>query len=107
MRLMGRVALVTGGAHRVGKAIAVALAKHGAHVAIHYHGAQQDAEATVQQLRTAGGEAHAFQANLEDVSAFTTLITDVVQDFGSLDLLVNSAAMMQRTPIGDVTASEW
>ncbi|HXC26063.1 MAG TPA: SDR family NAD(P)-dependent oxidoreductase, partial [Gemmatimonadaceae bacterium] len=107
MRLTGRVALVTGGAHRVGKAIAVALAERGARIAIHYHGAQQDAEATVQQLRAAGGEAHAFQANLEDVSTFATLIADVVQHFGSLDLLVNSAAMMQRTPIGEVTASQW
>jgi pteridine reductase len=107
MRLTGRVALVTGGAHRVGKAIAVALAERGARVAIHYHGAQQDADATVQELQAAGTDAHAFQANLADVSTFESLIADVVQHFGSLDLLVNSAAMMQRTPIGEVTAAQW
>jgi pteridine reductase len=105
--LAGRVALVTGAAHRVGKAIAVALAERGARVAVHYHAAQHEAESTLQQLRARGVEASAFKSDLSDASACPTLIADVVRHFGSLDILVNSAAIMQRTPIGEVTPSDW
>jgi len=107
MQLTGRVVLVTGAAHRVGKAIAVALAKRGARIAVHYHGAAAEVENTVAELSALGMEAHPFQADLRDAAAPESLIADVVSHFGGLDVLVNSAATMQRTPIGSVTVAQW
>src|SRR5580704_7072447 len=107
MQLSGRVTLVTGAAHRVGRAIAVALAARGARVAVHYHGAQEEADTTIQQLKSAGVEAQGFQTDLTDVGTLDPLIANVTRHFGALDLLVNSAAIMQRTPIGTVTVSQW
>jgi len=107
MRLSGRVALVTGAAHRVGRAIAVALAREGAQIAVHHHGASDAAPATVQELSELGVTAHAFRANLVEPAAPATLVAAVTEHFGALDLLVNSAAVMLRTPIGEVTSEEW
>ena len=107
MELSNRVVLVTGAAHRVGKAIAVALATGGARIAVHYHGAQDEARTTVDELRASGVNVHPFSADLADVEACNTLIADVTQHFGALDVLVNSAAVMRRTPVGEVTVSEW
>jgi pteridine reductase len=91
----------------VGRGIAVALAGHGARVALHYHGAHEEAAATVRELNAAGVDAQAFRADLADVGAAESLIADVTRHFGALDLLVNSAAIMLRTPVGSVTASQW
>ena len=107
MELTNRVALVTGAAHRVGKAIAVALAHGGARIAVHYHGAQQEAQTTLDQLKALGVDAHLFPANLSDAGACTALIANVTQYFGTLDVLVNSAAVMHRTPVGEVTVADW
>ena len=107
MQLHGRVALITGGAHRVGKAIAVALAQRGMRVAIHYRSASQAADTTVTQLTTLGGDAIALNGDLRDPKVPERLIADVVAHFGALDVLINSAAVMQRTPIGSVTLEQW
>jgi pteridine reductase len=102
-----RVALVTGGAHRVGRAIVDSLAARRMRIAVHYHGSDAAARTTVDQLRADGVDAHAFQADLRDTSAVTQLVADVVAHFGALDVLVNSAAIMQRTPVGQVIAAQW
>jgi pteridine reductase len=107
MRLDGKVVLVTGAAHRVGKAIALGLAGRGARIAVHYHGSEDSAQATVVELKSLGVDAQEFQADLSDASTPTTLVAQVVDHFGALDALVNSAAVMQRTPIGDVTVAQW
>jgi len=107
MELTGRVILVTGAAHRVGKAIARTLALRGARIALHYHGAEDQASRTLQELLALGHEAHLFQADLSRAETAERLIADVVAHFGTLGALVNSAAIMQRTPIGEVTVSQW
>lgn len=107
MQITGRVALVTGGAHRVGKAIATTLASHGARIALHYHGAEHHAETTVAEIVALGGEAHAFPGDLTLPGTPDALVAAVVRHFGALDVLVNSAAVMQRTPIGEVTMPQW
>lgn len=106
-RLEGRRALVTGAAHRVGKAIAVALAAEGARVAVHFNHAADAAEQTVRELCAAGRAARWFQDDLAQPGAPERLVADVVEAFGGLDLLVNSAAVMQRTPLGEVTVEVW
>jgi pteridine reductase len=105
--LAGRVALVTGAGQRVGRAIALALGEDGAHVAVHYHGSEGAARATVKAIESAGGAASVFRADLRDAGAASSLAGDVVRACGRLDVLVNSAATMMRTPLDTVTPAQW
>lgn len=107
MELRGRVALVTGAGIRVGRSIALALAAEGMRVAVHYNASAEGARETVRLAESRGGQARAFSADLTDPHAPPRLIADVHSHFGSLDVLVNSAAVMERTPFGDVTADAW
>ena len=101
------IALVTGGARRLGRAISVALAERGMDVGVHYGRSDSDAGETLEMLERVGVRARAFQADLRVADAAPELIREVVADFGSLDLLVNSAAVMVRTPFGETTAEQW
>src|SRR4051812_12222519 len=103
MNLSGRVALVTGAGRRVGQAIALALGAKGMKVAVHYNGSASGAQDTVSQLESKGASGRAFQADLSGNDGPPKLVEDVVSAFGSLDILVNSAAIMERTPFGDIT----
>ena len=105
MKLAGRVALVTGAGRRVGQAIALALGQRGMRVAVHYHGSADGANETVGQIKA--GNARSFQADLSDTTAHEPLVREVIAAFGSLDVLVNSAAVMVRTPFGEVTPEQW
>lgn len=107
MKLSGRVALVTGAGRRVGQAIAIALGAKGMKVAVHYNGSASGANDTVRQIESKGGIARAFQGDLTDDAGPAGLIADVGKAFGQLDLLVNSAAIMERTPFGEVTPEQW
>lgn len=102
-----RVALVTGAGQRVGRAIAAHLAGHQWAVAVHYHASAAGANALVEEIRSGGSEASAFAADLSEPSACDALVSAVQAHFGSIDLLVNSAAGMERTPLGDVTAARF
>jgi pteridine reductase len=107
MELRGRVALVTGAGHRVGRAIAVALGARGMRVAVHYNAAADGARETVREIESAGGQAFAFPSDLTKTDAASALVAAVASKFGGLDVLVNSAAVMVRTPFGEVTAEQW
>ena len=107
MELAGRVALVTGAGRRLGRAIAVALGAQGARVAVHYNGSAAGADEAAQTIVASGGEARTFQADLADGDAPGRLVHAAANAFGSLDVLVNSAATMERTPIGEVTVERW
>ena len=107
MDLRNKVALVTGAGHRVGRAIAVALGARGMRVAVHYNATADGARETVRQIEAAGGSAKTFAGDLTDPSRAPGLITEVVDAFGGLDVLVNSAAVMVRTPFGEVTPEQW
>jgi pteridine reductase len=106
-RLVGRVVLVTGAGRRVGRTIALSLGKRGMRVVVHYNGAADGAEDTARLIRDAGGDASTVQADLVRVGEPEKLIDRVLQSHGSLGALVNSAAMMLRTPIGEVTVGDW
>jgi pteridine reductase len=103
----GGVALVTGAGRRVGRAIAVALAARGMRVGVHYHESADEAAATVRQARDAGGDAWAVRADLRDAVAAESVVRETAAHFGALDVLVNSAARMVRTPLESVTAAQW
>ena len=106
-RLAGRVALVTGAGRRVGRAIAVALGQRGMRVVVHYNGAREGADETVRIIRDAGGEASSVQADLSRAGEPDALVDRVRESHGSLGALVNSAAIMLRTPVGGVTVEDW
>lgn len=103
----GRVALVTGGARRVGRTIALALAARGARVAVHYHASAAEAEEVVREARALGTEAWAVAADLREPDAPERLVRETAARFGALDVLVNSAAVMLRTPLAEVTPAQW
>ncbi|MEP7384197.1 MAG: SDR family oxidoreductase [Gemmatimonadota bacterium] len=102
----GPVALVTGGGKRLGAHFNRMLARRGYRIAVHYRTSDDEARALVQEIREGGGHAESFAADLVAPSAPADLVEAVVRHFGRLDLLVNSAAGMQRTPLGTVTAEQ-
>lgn len=103
----GRVALVTGAGQRVGKVIALALADRGFRLAVHYRSSRAGAESTVEEIRAKGGEATPFQADLRRPDAPDALVAAVRAHFGGLDVLVNSAAGMERTKFGSISPSQF
>lgn len=105
--LSGKVALVTGGARDVGREIALSLAREGSTVAVNYRGSQADAEATVADIRKAGGKAAAYKADITDRDAVTAMVDAVVKDFGRIDILVNNAGFVQRQRFLATTPAEW
>lgn len=107
MELRGRRVLVTGAGVRVGRAVAVALGRRGMRVGVHYNSHAEAARETLGMIEEAGGSGEVFGADLTEPAAATQLITDVVERFGGLDVLVNSAAVMIRTPFGSTTAEQW
>lgn len=96
MQLRDRVALVTGGARRIGRAIALRLADGGCHVAIHYHTSAADAEQTAADCRNRGVRALALRADLVDAAATAALPAAVVRQLGRIDVLVNNASIFER-----------
>jgi pteridine reductase len=107
MELRERVALVTGAGHRVGRAIALGLARGGARVAVHYNETADGAREVVDSIRAQGGDALAIGADLSDPVAAGRLVDEVAAHWGVLDVLVNSAGVMHRTPVATVTPLEW
>jgi NAD(P)-dependent dehydrogenase (short-subunit alcohol dehydrogenase family) len=107
MRVEGKTALITGGAHRVGKAITLALAKAGANVVINYHSSALSAEETVAEVRSLGVKAMAVQADVADLEQVRTLVTEARDRFGSVDILVNSASLWRKTPFPMEELTDW
>ncbi len=111
MTLDGRVALVTGGGIRLGRAIVQALAAEGATVAVHHHGSGEAARVLVAELRRAGRRADAFQADLTEDAQLAALVPAVERALGPVHVLVNSAARFTHAAFLDTDASmldaEW
>lgn len=93
MELLNKVALITGGARRVGRAIALELAEAGCDIAIHYRRSRAEAEDTARAVREAGRRAALIGADLADPASWPTVIAETVRAFARLDLLVNNASM--------------
>jgi pteridine reductase len=91
----------------VGKALALALGEESMRVAVHYNTAREGAEEVVRQITERGGEAETFGIDLGDPLAPAELVDRVQRRFGALDVVINSAAVMERTPVGEVTPEIW
>jgi len=105
--LADQVALVTGGAHRIGKAIALELARQGANILIHYGTSAEAATETVREIKSLGVSAYAVQADLSQQSGVETIFAALSEHFGKLHILVNSAANFQQREILEVSLQEW
>lgn len=107
MELRGRSALVTGAGHRLGRAIAVALGARGMRVVVHYRSSEAEARETGRLIADAGGEAALVAGDLAEPGAPDRVVREAAERCGGLDVLVNSAAVMERTPVGEVTEAAW
>jgi pteridine reductase len=107
MELRGRVALVTGAGRRLGEAMARALAGRGMTIAIHHHASAAGAATLRDEVVAAGGRAACFAADLADPNAAIALPRRVADEFGRLDVLVNSAAIMRRLSFEATTPSDY
>ena len=93
MLLEGKTAIVTGASGGIGKAVAIALAKEGAAVAVHFHGNEEKALLVKKEIEEAGGKAEIFRANVADFEECNALVKAVAKTFGSIDILVNNAGV--------------
>lgn len=107
MTLQEKVALVTGSAKRIGRAVANALADRGVHQAVHYRTSKTEADEAVELFRVLGVEAESFQADLSQVKEVEALASEVLKRFGRLDILVNNASVFFPSPLGEVTDLQW
>ncbi|WP_416899128.1 MAG: SDR family NAD(P)-dependent oxidoreductase [Minwuia sp.] len=107
MKLKGRVALVTGGSQGIGAEIALALAAEGAAVAIVNRSNRETAAGIVDRIRTAGGNAAAFQCDIASVAAIRRLWEDVGAALGPVDILINNAGVFMPRPIEEVDEANW
>jgi 3-oxoacyl-[acyl-carrier protein] reductase len=103
-----KVALITGAATGIGRAIAIRLAKDGILVAVNYVGNSNQAEEVVKLIREAGGTSVAFQADVSNVAEITKLFNDVINEFGGIDVVVaNAGIAVMGIPIVDVTEADF
>ncbi len=106
--LAGKVALVTGSAQRVGKAIALELARHGTDIALHYGSSPAKVvDQTRREIEALGVQAFPIQADLSHADNSSHLIDAVRAHYGRLDVLVNSASNFLRRRLLDVTLDDW
>ena len=105
--LQGRVALVTGAAKRIGRAVAVRLASEGADVVVHYHRSKAEADEAIAEIEKLGGKSAALQADLCSVSQIQRIFQQTAERFGRLDILVNSAANFLPARLDDTTEKIW
>ncbi len=102
-----RAALVTGGARRIGRAIALTLARHGYAIAIGFNRSQSEARALARDIAALGGRAVAVQANLSAPDESDDIIARAASALGPLTLLVNNASLFETDDIGALDAALW
>lgn len=105
--LDGQIALVTGAAKRIGRSIALRLAREGAAVAVNYDKSKVEAQAVVSEIRTAGGRAIEIQADVSRRSEVQRMFKAVESEFGRLDILVNNAGVFFSAKFEDLTDEQW
>ncbi|MDP2398522.1 MAG: SDR family oxidoreductase [Burkholderiales bacterium] len=105
--LAGQVALVTGAAKNIGRAIALELAAAGARVAINTRTSRAEAEAVVNEIRAAGGSAAVYMADIADAAQVAGMHADIAAALGPVDILVLNASVRREIPFADMSFEEW
>ena len=107
MNIDAKVALITGSAKRIGRSIAVELARKGARVGIHFRSSETEARETLLAIREAGSDGAVFCAELTDDAAVARMFQDIRRTFGGLDILVNSASVFSACTADETTPAAW
>jgi len=105
--LAGQVALVTGANSGIGRAIAVALGKAGAHVVVNYVSREDAAIETLDELRSCGSKGSVFRADVSNEAEVRAMFQHVQREFGGLHILVNNAGLQQDAPFHEMTVAAW
>jgi pteridine reductase len=106
--LSGRCVFVTGGAKRLGAAMARRLHAAGASVVVHYHRSREAADQLVAELHAVrAGSTLAVRGDLNDVDCLPALVARAVERFGRIDVLINNASTFYPTPVGTITAAQF
>lgn len=104
---MPPVALITGGAVRVGRAITLGLARAGYDVIVNYHSSEGAARTVVEEVRALGRRAEAAPGDVSSESATLAIAAGIRETFGRLDLLVNNASLFEAAPLLEIDAEAW
>ncbi len=105
--LAGKVALVTGGALNIGRAISLSLAAAGAAVAVNTRHSREQADGLVAQIQATGGEAEVYMADIADAASVQAMAKAVIERFGRIDILVLNASVRKEVLFTDMTFDEW
>jgi len=106
-KLQDKVALVTGGAKRIGKGIAFALAAEGANVAITYRNSPDEARETARELEDYGIQAAAIHTDLRDPESIRAAVSKVAADFERIDILINNAGIFETAVLDSISVEQW
>ncbi len=107
MELKGKTALVTGGAKRIGKEIALALARKGVHLLLHYHSSESEARKTAEEIKPLGARCQLLRADLAKTEELLKMVQEATRHEKSVDVLINSASLFYKTPFKTVQESDW
>ncbi|HIK09657.1 MAG TPA: SDR family oxidoreductase [Oscillatoriaceae cyanobacterium M33_DOE_052] len=105
--LQGQVALVTGASSGIGTGVAKALGDAGATVVVNYSRSAKGAEATVAEIKAAGGEAIAIQADVSQEDQVIRMFQQIFDTYGTIDILINNAGLQKDSPFPDMTLEDW
>lgn len=105
--LLGKVCLITGGARRLGRAIALEMARAGADVAITFRNSAREAQQAVIDISSFGGRAVALRCDITDEKSVRGMVKEVVKELGGVDILVNNAANYETVEFEKLTLKQW
>jgi acetoacetyl-CoA reductase len=106
-RLAGKIALVTGASRGIGRAIAMALAKEGAAIAVNYRVSESEAKRVVEELNALGAKTMLAQANVSNGSETREMVQRVVKTWGRIDVMVNNAGITRDKTLRKMTDEDW
>lgn len=105
--LSGKTVFITGGARRLGRAIALAMAQAGANVAFTFNSSTSEAGDTIQEVKAAGVQALAVECDFRQRQAAGDAVKDVLEYFGQIDLLINNAGVFETANFEEITVEQW
>ena len=105
--LKGQKALVTGGTSGIGKGIAIALGHAGADVMLNYVSRSEDAEIVAEEVRRCGSKVSMFKADVSKEDQVEAMFQKMIEEFGTVDILINNAGVQKDAPIDTMTLAQW